>query len=109
MFTPGVLVGTMIIENALYAFSSASPVLHITMRKSLTDAFDENHLCPLMTHSSPSRTAVVESSVGSAPAPGSVMLKQLRYLPSSRGCIHASFCSSVPPTEINSALPLSGA
>ena len=58
---------------------SLSPVLHMTIRKSLIDAFDENHLWPLMTHSSPSRIALVVSSVGSAPAPGSVIEKQLRY------------------------------
>src|SRR4051794_8956730 len=109
MLTPGVSVGTMIIENALYAAVSESPVLHITMRKSLTDALDENHFWPLMTHSSPSRVAVVVSNVGSAPAPGSVMLKQLRILPSSNGVIHCSRCSGVPPTESSSALPLSGA
>jgi hypothetical protein len=73
------------------------------------EAFDENHLCPLITHSSPSRIAEVVSSVGSAPAPGSVMLKQLRYLPSSSGCIHCSRWAAVPPTAISSALPLSGA
>ena len=109
MFTPGVSVGTMIIENDWYGLSSSSPVLTITSRKSDTDALDENHLWPLMTHSSPSRTAVVVSSVGSAPAPGSVIEKHERYLPSSSGCIHRSFCSSVPPTAISSALPESGA
>ena len=81
----------------------------ITSRKSETEAFDENHLWPLMTHSSPSRTAVVVSSVGSAPAPGSVIEKHERNLPSSSGCIQRSFWSSVPPTAISSALPESGA
>src|SRR4051812_34353352 len=104
MFTPAVFVGTMIIENALYGDSSVLPVLHITIRMSLTDAFDENHLCPLITHSSPSRTASVFRRVGSAPAFGSVMLKQLRILPSSKGVIHVSICSSVPPTDSSSAL-----
>ena len=109
MFTPGVSVGTMIIENDWYGLSSVSPVFTITSRKSAIDAFDENHLWPLMTHSSPSRTAVVVSSVGSAPAPGSVIEKHERYLPSRSGCIQRSFCSSVPPTAISSALPESGA
>ena len=58
--------------------------MHMTIRKSLIDAFDENHLWPLITHSSPSRTAAVLSSVGSAPAPGSVIEKQERILPSSK-------------------------
>ena len=83
--------------------------MHMTIRKSAIDAFDENHLWPLMTHSSPSCTAAVVSSVGSAPAPGSVIEKHERILPSSSGCIHCSFCSSVPPTAISSALPESGA
>ena len=83
--------------------------MHITIKKSLIDAFDENHLWPLITHSSPSRIALVVSSVGSAPAPGSVMLKQLRIVPANSGFIHCSRCSGVPPTESNSALPLSGA
>ena len=53
---PGVSVGTMIIEKRRYG-STSGFVMHITIRKSLIDAFDENHLWPLMTHSSPSRTA----------------------------------------------------
>src|SRR5215216_2333492 len=109
MFTPGVSVGTTLIEKDWYGLSSVSPVLTMTSRKSDTEAFDENHLWPLMTHSSPSRTALVVSSVGSAPAPGSVIEKQERILPSSNGCIQRSFWSSVPPTAMSSALPESGA
>ena len=49
-------------------------VTAITIRKSATDPLEVNHLCPLITHSSPSRTAEVVSSVGSDPAVlGSVM------------------------------------
>ena len=62
-----------------------------------------------MTHSSPSRTAVVVSSVGSAPAPGSVIENADRSLPSSSGRIQRSFCSSVPPSDSSSLLPESGA
>ena len=41
-----------------------------------------NHLCPLMTHSSPSWTAVVPMTVGSAPAlNGSVSAKALVISP----------------------------
>ena len=68
----------------------------MTMRKSATDPLDVNHLWPLITHSSPSRTAVVAMRVGSAPAPGSVMEKALRSLPSSRGSSHRVRCSSRP-------------
>jgi hypothetical protein len=98
----------MIIENRRKG-STSGFVRHMTMRKSLVDAFDANHLCPLITHSSPSRTARVVRSVGSAPAPGSVMEKQLRSFPSSSGCIQRAFCSSLPPTAMSSALPESGA
>jgi hypothetical protein len=62
-----------------------------------------------MTHSSPSRTASVVSSVGSAPAPGSVIEKHERISPASSGSIHFFFCSTLPPTAISSALPESGA
>ena len=109
MFSPGVSVGTRNIENDLYGCVSASPVRAITTRKSAIEAFDENHLCPLSTHSSPSRTAVVLSRVGSAPAVGSVIEKHERNLPSRSGCIQRSFWSSVPPTAISSAFPESGA
>ena len=85
----------------------------MTMRKSATDPLEVNHLWPLMTHSSPSRTAVVRIRVGSAPAPGSVMEKALRSLPSSSGSSHWVRCSSRPlasmPMASSSALPESGA
>ena len=93
MSTPGVSTGTMIIDEPWYGETSGS-VTHMTMRKSATEAFELNHLWPLITYSSPSSTARVASSVGSAPAPGSVIEKQLRSSPRSSGCIHRSFCSS---------------
>src|ERR1700693_6277469 len=71
---------------------------------------DENHLCPLITHSSPSSTAVVESRVGSEPAVfGSVIEKADRIFPSSRGCSQRFFCASVPKWARTSELPESGA
>ena len=71
MFTPGVRVGTMIIEYRRYG-STSGFVRHITMRKSEMLALDENHLWPLMTHSSPSRSARVgeERGVGARPRLG---------------------------------------
>ncbi len=85
----------------------------MTMRKSATEPLVVNHLWPSMTHSSPSRTAVVAIMVGSAPAPGSVMENPLRIRPSSRGSSHCSRCSSRPedsiPMASSSALPESGA
>src|SRR6185437_9859610 len=81
--TPGVSTGTMIIEEPWYGETSGS-VTHMTMRKSATDAFELNHLWPLITYSSPSSTARVARSVGSAPAPGSVIEKLLRSSPQER-------------------------
>ena len=52
---------------------------------------------PLMTHSSPSRTALVRMERGSEPAfSGSVMENPDCMVPSTRGSSHFSFCSAVP-------------
>ncbi len=51
---------------------------------------------PLMTHSSPSRTAVVSMHVASEPWSGSVMPKAKPFLPSMRSSTQSAFCSSVP-------------
>ena len=72
MFTPGVSVGTRNIDMPWYALTSGF-VTAITMRNDAVFAFDEKNFQPLMTHSSPSLTAWVLKSVGSAPACGSVM------------------------------------
>src|SRR5216684_3901843 len=72
-FKPGASPGTMIIEARSYA-SACGSVTTMAIRKSAIIPFDVNHLWPLITHSSPSSTAVVESIVGSEPAVlGSVM------------------------------------
>src|SRR3954465_749957 len=82
----------------------------MTIRKSATDALEENHLRPLMTQSSPSRPAVVSSSVGSEPAVcGSVMENADFRSPASSGCSHCCFWSSVPARARISELPESGA
>ena len=113
MSTPGVSTGTMIIDDPEYGCTSGL-VTAITIRKSATDPLDVNHLCPLMTHSSPSRTADVFNSVGSDPAvSGSVIEKADRRSPSKSGCNHCERCDASPlisiPTASNSALPESGA
>src|SRR5215831_19227650 len=113
MSTPGVETGTMIIDDPWYGCTSGL-VTAITIRKSATDPFDVNHLCPLITHSSPSRTADVVNNVGSDPAVcGSVIEKADRSEPSSSGCNHTSRCESSPlisiPTASSSAFPESGA
>ncbi len=54
--------------DARWCGRASGSVTAITIRKSAIEPFDENHLWPLITHSSPSRTARVSSSVGSEPA-----------------------------------------
>ena len=108
-FRPGVSAGTMIIDARSYA-SAFGSVTTIAIKKSAIMPFDVNHLCPLITHSSPSSSAVVESRVGSDPAVfGSVIENADRILPSSSGRSHRSFCSSVPKWARTSELPESGA
>ena len=82
----------------------------MTIRKSATEALVENHLRPLITHWSPSSTALVCSSVGSLPAvSGSVIENADRRSPASSGYSHCSFWSSVPAMARISELPESGA
>ena len=108
MSTPSASAGTRSIE-ARWCGRASGSVTTMTMRKSATEAFVENHLWPSMTHPSPSRRADVESIVGSAPAPGSVIEKAERRSPASSGCSQRSFCSSLPASAMSSALPESGA
>ena len=69
----------------------------ITIRKSATDPLVVNHLCPLSTYSSPSRTADVVSNVGSEPAVlGSVIEKALRRSPFEQGLQPAATLLVVP-------------
>jgi hypothetical protein len=72
MLTPGVAVGTRNMDIPWYALTSGS-VTTITIRNSAVLALDEKNFEPLITHSSPSRTARVVNMVGSAPACGSVI------------------------------------
>src|SRR5271154_6425627 len=103
MSTPGVDTGTMIIDDPEYGCTSGL-VTAITIRKSATDPLDVNHLCPLITHSSPSRTADVFNSVGSDPAvSGSVMEKADRRSPARSGCNHCDRCDSSPLISIPTA------
>ncbi len=55
------------------------------MRNDAKRAFDENHFSPLITQSSPSRTALVVNTFGSAPPCGSVIEKQETISSSSSG------------------------
>ena len=86
MLTPAVSASTINIEARWWGRASGS-VTAITIRKSAIEPLVENHLRPLITHSSPSRTARVSSIVGSEPAlSGSVMLNADFRSPASRGC-----------------------
>ena len=55
---------------------------------------------PLMTYSSPSRTARVLMPATSEPASGSVMPRQRIFSPLIAGTTHSCFCSSVPKARI---------
>ena len=69
-----------------------------------------NHLCPLITHSSPSLIACVLINVGSEPATsGSVMAKHDDPVPSQSGFRYCCFCSSVAQCSSVCMLPSSGA
>ena len=84
-FNPGASAGTMIIDARSYGPASGS-VTTIAIRKSAIMPLDVNHLWPLITHSSPLSTAVVDINVGSEPAlSGSVIENAERILPSSSG------------------------
>ncbi len=112
MCTPFVAVGTMI--WVIFPGAPSSPdgslARHITMKKSASIPFDVNHLWPLMTQSSPSRTASVSMERGSDPAwSGSVMENPDCSSPSIRGSSHFRFCSSVPYFTSTLALPELGA
>ena len=86
ILTPGVSASTTSIE-ARWCGRASGSVTAITIRKSAIEPLEENHLWPLITHSSPSRTAEVCSSVGSEPAvSGSVMLNADLRSPASSGC-----------------------
>ena len=89
---------------------ASGSVTAITIPNDAPSAEEENHLWPLITHSSPSSTAVVRRPVGSAPeTSGSVIEKNERAVPSTSGFRNRSFCSSVPNRCRISPLPASGA
>src|SRR5437763_16831919 len=69
---PGVSAGTRNIDIPLYGVTSGL-VTAMTIRNDAVFAFEEKNFQPLITHSSPSLTARVLKSVGSAPACGSFL------------------------------------
>ena len=76
-----------------------------TMQKSATSPPVMKVFSPLITHSSPSRTAVVRMLRASEPAPGSVIAKQLIFSPSMVGRRYAACCSSLAWNRMLSASP----
>ena len=102
-------VGTRIMLARLCGAASGS-VTTIAIAIEAPTAPEVNHLCPLITHSSPSSSARAARPVGSEPdVSGSVIEKQLRILPSSSGPSQRSTCSFVPCSARISMLPVSGA
>mmetsp|Transcript_3374 Transcript_3374/g.8248 ORF Transcript_3374/g.8248 Transcript_3374/m.8248 type:complete len:258 (-) Transcript_3374:279-1052(-) len=90
------------------ASGSVLPIRIMTLQCKLP-APVHHHLRPLTTKSSPSSRMSIEMFVASELATsGSVMAKQDRMDPSSKGASHFSFCSSVPNLAMVSIFPVSG-
>ncbi|MNJ53934.1 hypothetical protein D3C77_493530 [compost metagenome] len=71
-------------------------VLHTTTTMSQDRPLLMKVLLPLITHSSPSRTAVVRMALRSEPVPGSVMATASTVSPVQIFGSHCCFCASVP-------------
>ena len=101
---PGVSDGTMIVEMAFLPFSRV-PVTAVTVTSEVMSVPElvMNCLLPLITHSSPSRLAVVLVAPASDPAPGSVRPKPASLRPATRSGSHFCFCSSLPKWKIGIA------
>ncbi len=69
-----------------------------TMKTSASGALVMYRLAPLITHSSPSRCALVVRVEGSEPASASVSANDARTSPEAILGSQSAFCSSVPPT-----------
>src|SRR4029453_10528424 len=111
MLTPGVSIGTRIIDCCLCfgALGSDLPI-KMAMRQRGSPAPDVHHLRPLIKYSSPLRTMLERMFVASEEGTsGSFMAKQERISPASSGLSHFSFCSAVPYRARTSMLPVSGA
>ena len=70
-----------------------------TTTRSADMALVMNVLEPLMTHSEPSRTALVRSAPRSEPPEGSVMAIAVTSSPVQNPGSHRSFCESVPRSK----------
>ncbi|MNY12672.1 hypothetical protein D3C86_1457670 [compost metagenome] len=75
---------------------AAGSVLHTTITRSAVRPLLMKVLLPLITYSSPSRTAVVRTAFRSLPVPGSVMAMARMISPAQMPGSHFCFCSSLP-------------
>lgn len=110
--TPGVSRGTRIIDCWRRGSEPSGSDLPITM-KILQSGFmapEMNHLRPVTTYASPSRSMRVSMFVASEEATsGSVIAKAERISPVSSGSSHCFFCSSLANCASSSMFPVSGA
>jgi hypothetical protein len=88
---------------------ASGSVTAITTAKAAPSAPDENHLCPSITHSSPSRTAACAAASDRSPRPRLGHREERADLAGDERASQRSFCSSVPNSQRISALPASGA
>ena len=99
MVTPGVFMGTRIIDCWRWRLGWSGSVLPMKIRISQrgSGAPEVHHLRPLITYSSPSRSTRASMFVASDEATaGSVIAKAERMRPSSSGSSHWRCCSSLP-------------
>src|SRR5204862_499087 len=89
---------------------ASGSVTAITIANAAPSAPELNHLCALITHASPVRSARARRPRGSDPeTSGSVIAKNERISPATSGRSQRAFCSGVPNSWRISALPVSGA
>ena len=93
---PGVPFSTITVENIFLPFSSPETACTVQPFEISEEPLVINIFDPLITHSSPSRTAVVFEPRESEPAPGSVRPKLHRPSPVQSCGKYFCFCSSVP-------------
>ena len=101
---PGVPAGTTIAEISFLP-SGRSPVTAVTITREVmaVPEFVMNAFEPSITHSPPSRRAVVRVAPGSDPPPGPVSPNAPSASPRQSGGSHRRFCSCVPNRKIGIA------
>ncbi len=87
---PAVPAGTMIAEMARGSPGALVTAVTVTSPVMSVPELVMNALVPLMTHSPPSRRAVVRVAPASVPPPGSVSPKAPSIVPAQRGGSHSA-------------------